>query len=144
MEISKIGKIHSALVKCKETNKGIMNKHIADLTVVLKTLWLRKNAEMSRFFSHTLVKILSNYHQIIKDTLFKEFYNIVNNPIKMICSKIGTKFAKAYEMWKSGKYTIQEPKLETISWHIKARQQRVLSIFPRLSTLADTALLGLF
>ena len=120
VKIGKIEKTHSALVKCKETNKGIINKHVTNLAVVLEALWLRRNAETSRFFGHTLVKIPLNYHQVIKCTFPKWFYSVVNNPIKVICNKIGTKFAKAHEMWKSGKYKIQESKLEAIRWLIKA------------------------
>ena len=129
--------------KHKEINKEIIDKHVANLAVVLETLWLRRNAETSRFFGHALVKIPSNHHQVIKCTLFKEFYSVVNNPIKVICNKMRTKFAKAHEILKSGKYRIQEPKLEATRWLIKASQERVLSTFLRLGTLADTASLKL-
>ena len=120
MKIGKIGKTHLALVKHKETNKGIVNKYVANLAIVLEILWLRKNAETFRFFGHTLVEILSNHHQVIKCTFLEEFYSIVNNPIKLIYSKIGTTFAKTHEIWKSKKYKIQKLKLEAIKWLIKA------------------------
>ena len=121
MEIGKIRKTHLALVKRKETNKGIIDKHIANLAVVLETLWLKRNAETSRFFDYALVKIPSNHHQKMKCTLPEEFYSVVNDPIKMICSKMRTKFANSHEMWKSRKYRIQEPKLKATRWLIKAR-----------------------
>ena len=68
VEIGKIRKTHSALVKHKETNKKIIDKHVANLAVVLQALWLRKNAKTSRFFDHALVKILLNHYQVIKYT----------------------------------------------------------------------------
>ena len=108
-----------ALVKRKKTNKGIIDKYVANLAIMLETLWLSRNAETSRFFGHALVKIPLNHHQMIKCILSKEFYSVVNDPIKVIYSKMRIKFAKAYEMWKSGKYRIQEPKLEATRWLIK-------------------------
>lgn len=139
VHLCQVGARHKDLIKKGETDNAVIAKHTEALSIVLQALWLRRSAETSTFFGAALTSVLKNKHQAIGCRLPKEFEDAVNGRTKEIGREITEKHKKAVAKWKRGKKIEDAPSLNINNWLLKARKMRVLSTFPRLSSLGATA-----
>ncbi len=116
-----------------------INEHAQKLSIVLNTLWLRKDCEHFRFFNQSLTNVIFNFHHLMKCQFLQQYVSMINDALGNISKKIKQLHPIIVVNWEKFNKIKLRSEINVNDWLIRARRMRVLSTFSRLSTLSNTA-----
>ncbi len=93
--IKDLDKQHKTLVNKKSSNAvekikhlNQMNEHAQKLSIILNTLWLRRDCEHFKFFDQSLTDVISNLHHLMKCQLSYQYVNVINDALVNISKEV--------------------------------------------------------
>ena len=136
--LKELGKVHQRIVDGTETKRSVKLQHISNLTTVLRTLWIKRDADRSTFFDQPLTPLVPNTHCDIDCKLPDKFKTLVNSSVTTITDQLLQENEAAKQAWRAGGGLGAEPQINVHNWMRRVRRLRILSTFPVLGTLEDT------
>ena len=133
-----LGKAHERIVDGTEKNSRAISRHISNLTTVLRTLWIKRDADRSRFFDQPLTPLVPNTHCDVDCRLPDKFKDLVNSPVTAITDQLVLENDAARRQWDEDGRLGVEPHINVHNWMRRVRRLRILSTFPVLGTLEAT------
>ena len=143
-KIKELDMVHRRLVKDNVADPQRRKDHALRLSTVLNTLWLKRNAGLSRFFRQSLTNVPPNVHTTVTCTLPPKFIDVVNSDVMVVTKGLVKKLEAAIQEWEQSWPRVKpRPQMDMNNWLMKNRRLRVISSFPRLGTLKSTRKLEL-
>ena len=137
--VKQLGRTHKELVKTLQKGKkqaqAAFQEHKKKMTVITRTLWLRRTGE-SLFLGKPIVEIPPNCHYDCLLAYPRKYHHALDEWFVEVTRKIQEEFDKQMADYERGLRLIQ-PQVSVSKWLIAARRARILSSFPELSILPD-------
>ena len=115
--------------------------HTAELSLILKTWWIQRDAEKSRFFGRPLVILPPRTHENIKCRLPKRYQDRLNYQSMTVNSKVLKSLTHSFKEWER-RPTGTEPAPKINRWLNEQRRLRIVTSFPALEDIEETKYLS--
>ena len=137
--LRRIGHRHRQLVKGEgDIRSDEAQAHARELSVILKTLYLRRDATESLWWGLPLTALPANYHQEIRIELRRDLARSVAAEMDSVNKAVLAEYHRRLADWQGGRRLTTEPKPSMGTFLTKARRSRILTSFPALLRLPRT------
>ena len=133
-----MNKTHKHIVDEKKSNIHVRENHLKNLTIILKTLWLKCSATQFTFYTHVLINVSFNIHQNIDCSLLSWFSNIVNASVVTISDQMKKELWVKLQIWQNNNCLDDKLTLNLNNWLMRVQRLQVLSTFLMLELLKNT------
>lgn len=136
--MASLGKTHAKIVDGKIKDQNMMNEHLVKLRALLKTWWIKRDAEKSSFFGKILVELPYCIRETILCRLPRKYEKAINERVISIHGRLSTNHAVRIKKWKDNNCKGPEPQPVLSRWIALVRRTRILSSFPALMECQET------
>lgn len=136
-KIKKMKKRHKQLIKTENSNSAELSVHFEILSKLLKTNWIKRIPKFI-FLKKKMLDVSSLIHQNVDCFVLPQFKIMMNSETDIIFNAIRAEHDVALKTWNDNEQHDFQSVFQIMSWFKHVRKMRILSIFPRLGTLAAT------